>query len=147
MTIALSNYCLKENSREADDKWRVTITYGTGKGFKLQEINIQNQSQIEKIINNLEKGNLFIEKVNNGFSEKIASAKDLQDMYEKNYSNGKSHPLDLIEDVKKLVNKYANDELIKPKENIFEHKESIHEKQLFSLYALNQINKIANGGQ
>jgi DNA (cytosine-5)-methyltransferase 1 len=142
MTVALSNYCLKENGK-SDKKWRTTVTYGTGKNYKLQEISLREQKNIRAFIESLNKGNEFIEKVHNDFSEKIAHGKDLQDMYEKNYSNGKLHPVDLIAETNKLISKYTNGEIIKTKD-IFKHKQQIHKKQLYALYVINQITTIAN---
>jgi DNA (cytosine-5)-methyltransferase 1 len=142
MTVALSNYCLKENGK-SDKRWRATITYGTGKDYKLQEVNVNEQKAIKQLIATLHKGDEFIEKVHNGFSEKIAYGKDLQDMYEKSYSNEKLHPVDLIAEANKLVSQYANGEMIETK-GIFKHKHQVHKRQLYALYAVNQITQIAN---
>lgn len=142
MTVALSNYCLNKNGK-SDSKWRTTVTYGSGKDYKVQEINPSEQKIIELFISSLDKGSEFIEKIQNGFSEKIAYGEDLQDMYEKNYSNGKLHPFELIVETKKLINQYTNGEIIAT-QDIFKYKRKVHKKQLYALYAFNQITKIAN---
>ena len=142
MTVALSNYCLKENGK-SDKKWRTTVTYGTGKDYKLQEVTQKEQRNIEQLIKTFDNGDEFIEKMHNGFSERIACGKDLQDMYEKNYSNGKLHPTDLIAEASQLISQYANSEIVNTKD-VFEYKKQAHKKQLYALYAVNQITQIAN---
>ena len=142
MTITLSNYCLRENGL-SDKKWRTTVTYGTGINYKLQEINKTHQEKIEQFIGTLNNGNEFIERVQSDFLEKVAFGKDLQDMYEKGYSNGKLQPIELIEEAKNLVNLYANGDIIDTK-SIFKYKTNVHKKQLYALYTINQITQIAN---
>ena len=144
MTIALSNYCLKENGK-SDKKWRTTVTYGTGKNYKLQEITNKDWLKTKQLIETLDNGSEFIERVHNGFSEKIASGKDLQDMYEQSCSNGKLHlhPVDLIAETNKLISQHTNGE-IEDARDIFKYKDQVHKKQLYALYAVNQIVQIAN---
>jgi putative heme degradation protein len=55
----------------------------------LQEVTNQEQEKIKQLIQTFDSGGEFIEKVHNGFSEKIAYGKDLQVMYEQSYSNSK----------------------------------------------------------
>jgi DNA (cytosine-5)-methyltransferase 1 len=142
MTVALSNYCLKENGK-SDKKWRTTVTYGTGINYKLQEVSKAEQVEIKGFIEALPNGSEFIERIHNGFSEKIADGKDLQDMYEQSYSNGKLHPVELIAETNKLISQYANGEILDTK-NIFKYKNQVHKRQLYALYAVNQITQIAN---
>jgi len=142
MTVALSNYCLKENG-QSDKKWRTTVTYGTGKNYKLQEVTSKDQAKIKRLIKTFDNGDEFIERVHNGFSEKIAHGKDLQDMYEKSYSNSKLHPVELIAETNKLISEYANGEIVETK-NIFKYKNQVHKRQLYALYAVNKITQIAN---
>lgn len=144
MTVALSNYDLETNG-QADSRWRTTVTYGTGQGFKLQKSGTRReQKNINSfIIDNFDDGEKFIEKVHNGFSEKIAIGAELQEMYENNNSNEKLNPIDLIDDVAQLVSKYANGEVVNTGK-IFHHKECVHKRQLYALYALNQISLICN---
>ena len=143
MTVALSNYCLKEN-KASDGKWRTTITYGQGKGYKLQEINGRQQVKIKRCIEeNFSDGVDFIQEVESTFLGKIAKGRELQDMYEKNYSNEKLHPVELIEKTTGLVGKYANGEIISTKD-IFQYKSDVHKRQLYALYVINQISQIAN---
>lgn len=142
MTVTLSNYCLKKNGK-SDKKWRTTITYGTGEGYKLQEISLRSQTKIRTLIQSFDGGGEFIEKIDNGFSKKIAFGNELQDMYEKNYSNGKLHPVDLVFEVQKLVSQYAEEKMIDTG-GIFKYKKQVSKKQLYALYVINQIIQIAN---
>jgi DNA (cytosine-5)-methyltransferase 1 len=142
MTVALSNYCLKENGK-SDKKWRTTVTYGTGKNYKLQEVSNKEQTKIKKLIETFDNGKEFITKIHNGFSEKIAYGKDLQDMYEQSYSKAKLHPVDLIAETNKLISQYANGE-IEFTEDIFKYKDKVHKRHLYALYAVNRITQIAN---
>jgi hypothetical protein len=59
------------------------------RAYKLQEVTNQEQEKIKQLIQTFDSGDEFIEKVHNGFSEKIAYGKDLQVMYEQSYSNSK----------------------------------------------------------
>ena len=142
MTIALTNYCLKENGK-SDVKWRTTVTYGTGKNYKLQEVTSKEQAKIKQLIKTFDNGNEFIEKVHNGFSEKIAHGKDLQNMYEQSSSGKKLHPVELIAETNKLIGQYANGEIVNTKD-IFEYKNQVHKRQLYALYAVNKITQVAN---
>jgi DNA (cytosine-5)-methyltransferase 1 len=142
MTVALSNYCLIENGK-SDKKWRTTVTYGTGKNYKLQEVSNKEQTKIKKLIETFDNGKEFITKIHNGFSEKIAYGKDLQDMYEQSYSKAKLHPVDLIAETNKLISQYANGE-IEFTEDIFKYKDKVHKRHLYALYAVNRITQIAN---
>ena len=85
--------------------------------------------------------------INNGFSEKIARAELLQDMYETQHSNGKYiEPVELVDTIGELI------EAIDMKEPNFNQKgktllrkKSVPKKQVMALYAINRICSIANG--
>lgn len=146
MTIALSNYCLKRNGL-SDGKWRATVTYGTGRKFALQDVRQHEQRKIKRFIEKtFADGKDFTHAVHNGFSEKVAKGHELQDMYEKNCSNGKLNPIELIKETQKLVCRYANGELVDAG-NIFKYKQEVHKRQLYALYVINQISQIANQGR
>lgn len=144
MTVALSNYDLETNGQE-DGKWRTTVTYGTGQGFKLQEVTgKRDQKKVASFIkNNFDDGDEFLEEIHNGFSDKIANRRELQDMYEQNISNKKPNPVDLIEQVADMVSEYANGEIVETG-SVFDHKEKAYKRQLYALYALTQISITAN---
>jgi DNA (cytosine-5)-methyltransferase 1 len=144
MTIALSNYCLKKNS-DSDGVWRTTVTYGTGKAYKLQEVDASNHQEIEGfILGSFGDGESFIEAIKKGILHKVASSNKLQHMYERNlYHERNLHPVDLINELHFLVSKYANGEMIRVS-NIFKHKGRVHKKQIYALYAITQITKKIN---
>lgn len=145
MTVALSNYCLVENGL-SDGKWRTTVTYGTGEGFKLQEINpSKTKQQLHDIVYaNFEDAVGFFGEVHNGFSEKIADGKTMQTLYEKNASNDYLNPVKLVEEAAQLISKYANGEVVSV-DDVFEHKNNVPKRQLYALYVISHISSIANG--
>lgn len=150
MTIALSNYDLGTNG-PADGKWRTTVTYGTGQGFKLQEVGENEQNAISACIrdhnnDNHVNGQEFLDVVHNGFSEKIAPASELQTLYEQNISGEKLNPVKLIEEVVSMISKYANGEIVDT-HTVFYHKRKVHKRQLYALYALNHIRLTAHNSK
>ena len=144
MTVALSNYCLKRNS-DSDGVWRTTVTYGTGKAYKLQEVRPSNHQDIEGfILERFDDGKEFISAIKNDLLHKVSTSSKLQSMYEQNiYQDEKLHPVDLINKVHLLVSKYANGEMTDTVE-IFQYKNRAHKKQVYALYAVDQITRIIN---
>ena len=144
MTIALSNYCLKQNS-DSDGVWRTTVTYGTGKSYKLQEIDGSNQQDIEGfILESFDDGKEFIRVIKNDLLHKVSTSSKLQSMYERNlYHEVDLHPVDLIDELNFLVSKYANGEIVDVN-NIFKYKRYAHKKQIYALYAIIQITEKIN---
>ena len=144
MTVALSNYCLKKNGTY-DGKWRTTVTYGSGKNYKLQAVDNRRRLTIKNFIErNFNDGAEFIQKVDSEFLSKVASRNGLQSRYEQNISdNKKLSPIDLIDETAELISQYANGEIINTNK-IFKHKSNVHKRQLYALYAITQISKTAN---
>jgi DNA (cytosine-5)-methyltransferase 1 len=144
MTVALSNYCLKQNS-DSDGVWRTTVTYGTGKAYKLQEVDASIHQEIEGfILGSFDDGEDFIGVIKKDILNRVATSLKLQNMYERNlYHETNLHPVDLINELYFLVSKYANGEMIKVS-NIFKHKDHVHKKQIYALYAIAQITKKIN---
>jgi len=144
MTVALSNYCLKQNS-DSDGVWRTTVTYGTGKAYKLQEVDISNHQEIEGfILEGFDDGKEFIRVIKNDLLHKVSTSTKLQSMYEQNLFQGeKLHPVELINEVHLLVSKYANGEMVDTVE-IFQYKSRAYKKQVYALYAVDQITRVIN---
>jgi DNA (cytosine-5)-methyltransferase 1 len=146
MTIALSNFDIEKNDKQID-KWRVTAFYGTGDGFRIKSYKENYFMQLEPIIfKHFSDGEKFIHVINNGFTEKIANTKLLQEMYEKQKSlNGFLEPTKLVEEVTKIIARFdKNNELFIQNEHKIFDKEVVPKKQLYALYALNKIISIAN---
>jgi len=146
MTVTLSNYKISKNEKKAS-KWFTSVQYGTGKGFPVQELPDGYYRKIESLISTLKKGKRLIDIVNNGFSEKIGSKAQLQDMYEKNKSRDDLlEPTKLVEEVGLIIKSLdVDDELYEQKENkIFKNKDIVPIGQLFALYAVNKISSFAN---
>lgn len=148
LTVTLSNYDIENNSKSAEGKWFTSIQYGTGKGFPIQKINDKYYQNLEAIIKEYKGGKEFLKYINNGFSEKIGNAKELQKLYELQKSNTKyTEPTELVDSVQELIDKLniENVEVEQKKWRVFEHKDKVPVKQFLALYAINKISTIANG--
>lgn len=148
LTVTLSNYDIEKNPKTPVGIWYTSIQYGTGKGFPIQNINDKYYQNIETIIQEFKGGKEFLKFINNGFSEKIGNANELQKLYELQKSNEKyTEPAELVELVKEVIGRYevANIEIDQGENKIFKYKDKVPVKQLFALYAINKISTIANG--
>lgn len=147
LTVTLSNYDIEKNSKSAEGKWFTSIQYGTGKGFPIQKINDKYYKNLEDIIKEYKGGNEFLKYINNGFSEKIGNAKELQKLYEVQKSNSKyTEPTELVDSIQELIEK-LNIEKTEVEQNrikVFKYKDKVPVKQFFALYAINKISTIAN---
>jgi DNA (cytosine-5)-methyltransferase 1 len=147
LTVTLSNYDIEKNTKSAEGKWFTSIQYGTGKGFPIQKINDKFYKNIEDLIKEYKGGKEFLKYINNGFSEKIGNAKELQKLYELQKSNSKyTEPTELVDTVQELIEKLniENIEVVQNKIKVFKHKGKVPVKQFFALYAINIISTIAN---
>jgi DNA (cytosine-5)-methyltransferase 1 len=148
LTVTLSNYDIENNPKSAEGKWFTSIQYGTGKGFPIQKINDKYYKNLEWIINEYKGGKEFLKYINNGFSEKIGNANELQKLYELQKSNTKyTEPTELVDSVQEIIDelKIENVEIEQKKLIVFKYKEKVPVKQFFALYAINKISTIANG--
>lgn len=146
LTVTLSNFRIGED-KKSKNKWFTSIQYGTGEGYPSHLVNDYAYTEIEPIIESHSKGKRFIEIVNNSFSNKISSKKELQTLFEKqNEIEGKKDPTELIEDLKELIDSLITDEIMVDKNqvNVFKNKAKIPMKQVFALYGTNKIASLAN---
>ncbi len=147
LTVTLSNYDIEKNPKSSEGKWYTSIQYGTGKGFPIQKINNKFYESLEAIIKGHKGGKEFLKVINNGFTDKIANANELQKLYELQISNGKHlEPSELVVIVQKLINELDIDKvnIEQKKLKVFKYKEKVPVKQFFALYAINKISTIAN---
>jgi DNA (cytosine-5)-methyltransferase 1 len=148
LTVTLSNYDIENNPKSSEGKWFTSIQYGTGKGFPIQKVNDKYYKNIELIIKDYNGGLDFLRFINNGFSEKIGNASELQKLYELQKSSEKhTEPTELVDLIQEIIHKLniENVEVEQKKLIVFKHKEKVPVKQLFALYAINKISTIANG--
>jgi DNA (cytosine-5)-methyltransferase 1 len=148
LTVTLSNYDIENNPKSSEGKWFTSIQYGTGKGFPIQKINDKYYKNLEEIINEYKGGKEFLKHINNGFSEKIGNANELQKLYELQKSSTKyTEPTELVDLVQEILDELniENVEVEQKKLKVFKHKEKVPVKQFFALYAINKISTIANG--
>ena len=147
LTVTLSNYDIENNPKSAEGKWFTSIQYGTGKGFPIQKINDKYYKNLEEIINKYKGGKEFLKYINNGFTEKIGNAIELQKLYEQQKSNKRyTEPTELVNLVQEVIDKLEieNLEIEQTKFKVFKYKEKVPVKQFFALYAINKISTIAN---
>ncbi|WP_299115576.1 DNA (cytosine-5-)-methyltransferase [uncultured Winogradskyella sp.] len=146
LTVTLSNFDIEKNS-QTDDKWFTSIQYGTGEGFKNQNVIDGFYKTIEPIIAEKNSGPNFIKTINNGFSEKIGSSEQIQELYEMQVSNDiLLEPTELVEELSRIINniEFETTDFIQNETLIFKHKNIIPVEQLFALYAINKISTKAN---
>lgn len=147
LTVTLSNYDIENNPKSAEGKWFTSIQYGTGKGFPIQRINDKYYKNLEEIIKEYKGGKEFLKHINNGFSEKIGNANELQNLYELQKSSTKyTEPTALVDLVQELIDKLNITKVEVEQSNlrVFKHKERVPVRQFFALYAINKISTIAN---
>jgi len=147
LTVTLSNYDIENNPKSAESKWFTSIQYGTGKGFPIQKINDNYYKNLEEIIEEYKGGKEFLKYINNGFSDKIGTANELQKLYEFQKSTIRyTEPTELVDLVQEIIDelKVENVEVEQKKLIVFKHKEKVPLKQIFALYAINKISTIAN---
>ena len=82
LTVTLSNYDIDENSK-TKNKWFTSIQYGTGEGFPIQKVKDGYFEEIEDLIKEFKSGKKFLNIINNGFTVRIGTKLELQEMYEK----------------------------------------------------------------
>ena len=146
LTVTLSNFKIGED-KKTRNRWYTSIQYGTGEGYPSQTVNDNTYKKIEPYLNKYKIGNQFVEIINNGFSEKIGSRKELQKMFELQTSrNDLLEPTELIEELKSIIESLnvPNQELEQNDIQIFKNKDKVPLKQLFALYGINKITSTAN---
>ena len=146
MTVTLSNYDIENNTKTLE-YWFTSIQYGTGVNFKNQKVEDGFYKEIEPLIVKEKNGKEFINIINNGFTDKIGSAKDLQIMYEKQVSiNDLLEPTALVERVNEIISNiiFENINFHQKDKILFKNKSIIPMSQVFALYAINKITSKAN---
>ncbi len=146
ITVTLSNYLIDGDNKDTS-KWITSVQYGNGDGFPTYYFLDDFYKELEDIIISYKNGNKFIDVINNGFSEKIGSAIQLQQLYEiQKSTNTLYEPTILIEEVANIISSFLNekDNFIQNSLVVFKSKSKVPMKQLFALYAINKISSIAN---
>jgi len=145
ITVTLSNYDVT-NSKQSN-RWITSVQYGNGEGYPSVNYDDTIYKKIEPLLEKFKEGKEFVEIVNNGFSEKIAKATDLQRLYEEQKSKDKFlEPTELIEEVGNLIDEFKFDSPDYKQDDpiIFDKKKVVPKKQLMALYAINKITSIIN---
>ncbi len=140
MAVTLSNYDLKKNGN-ADGRWRCSVTYGQGKGYRIQIINSASLPVIRDAVRAVgPEGQRFSRFITNGFTAKVAPSRVMQQLYETNKSvNGYNNPAVIIDKTGPLIDRFIkkDEHVILPSK--FLRKRSIPKRQLFALLAVSQI--------
>jgi len=149
ITVTLSNYHIKNDNKEEKDirKWITSVQYGSGEGFPTFEYKDLYYKELEPVIKKFENGNKFLEIINNGFSEKVAKSKFLQEMYETQKSKRQFlKPTKLVEKACEIINSFnfTSPNFVQNGTVIFKNKIIVPKKQILALYAINKITSVAN---
>ncbi len=145
ITVTLSNYDI--TNKKSASKWITSVQYGNGDGYPSQNYPDNFFGTLEKVIMGFERGPEFVETINNGFSEQVASSELLQEMYENRRSQQPFlEPTELIEKVASIIDDFTFDSPDFKQNGLiyFNHKESVPKKQIMALYAINKVSSIAN---
>jgi DNA (cytosine-5)-methyltransferase 1 len=146
LTVTMSNYDIDKNEKKVG-KWLTSVQYGNGKGFPTFNFPDGLFIEIEPLIRNTKKGEKFLDVINNGFSEKIAKGKTLQEMYENQRSQDNLlDPTSLVEEVAHIITRFttASETFEQNDLIVFKDKADVPISQLYALYAINKIVTIAN---
>ncbi len=144
ITVTLSNYNIEDNKNK--ERWITSVQYGNGDGFPTHNYPDGYYSCLEKTIRTFERGKEFLQIVNNGFSERIASKDVLQRMYETRLGEEDYlEPTELVEHIARLIKGFSFEEadLDNPKQTFFK-KSIVPKKQVMALYAINKVSSTAN---
>ncbi|MBE7640384.1 DNA (cytosine-5-)-methyltransferase [Salegentibacter sp. BLCTC] len=146
ITVTLSNYNIEKNEKKIS-KWITSVQYGNGKGFPTYNFCDNKFKELEQCLKGIPKGKDFIHRINDSFTNKIANGKILQEMYEKQNSEGcYLEPTILIEEVGNIINdmEIEGQKFYQNQKTIFLNKNNVPLKQVFALYAINKISSVAN---
>jgi DNA (cytosine-5)-methyltransferase 1 len=146
ITITLSNYnIVGAKHQQIGKRWITSAQYGNGEGFPHQDFEDGFYEVLEPFVSRLENGSKFIEIINNGFSEKIASAELLQRMHEEQCCfNNYLEPSRLVEEVAHIVDKFHFQHPLVEEAGYLGFKTQVPKKQVLALYAINRIATVAN---
>jgi DNA (cytosine-5)-methyltransferase 1 len=146
ITVTLSNYNVLKNEKRVS-KWRTSVQYGNGEGYPVHNLPDGFYNELEHLIQKIDKGNEFLQVVNNGFTDKIGNGTSLQEMYETQQSEGVLlEPTERVVEVGRFIELLGVDkrDFTQEELTIFKYKKQVPVSQLFALYALNKISTIAN---
>lgn len=145
LTVTLSNFRIGED-KTSKNKWFTSIQYGNGEGYPSQQVEDNIFKSLEPLIQSYSEGRKFLEIINNGFSEKIGSSNELQDLYEKQSRIGeKIDPTELVEELKSIINSLGKVNSIScTNVKAFEYKKKVPMKQILALYGINFITTKTN---
>lgn len=149
ITVTLSNYDIEKNEKKGS-LWKTSVQYGTGVGFPNYNYEDGYYKKIEQLVRRTKRGLDFLEVINNGYTDKMGSQSELQQMYELQHSkNMLLEPTELIRELAHIIKSLDidNEIFIQEQNVIFKNKEEISLKQLFALYAINKIATVANKGR
>jgi len=151
ITVTLSNYDITTNKtkkrQRRQNKWLTSVQYGNGDGFPCNNYPDNYYKKLEPVIKSFENGRSFLETVNNGFSEQIATNNIFQRMYEEHKNEDQFiEPTALIENVASLINSIKFDvPAFKMNGQKIFLKPVVPKKQILALYIISKICSVVNG--
>lgn len=107
LSVTLSNYDIENNPKSTEGKWFTSIQYVKGKGFPIQKFNDKYNKNLEEINKEYKEGTEFLKYLNNGFSENIGNAQEMQKLYELQKLNSKHiESTESVDTVQELIEKF-----------------------------------------
>jgi len=146
MTVALANYDVTKRGASADGAWRCFVTYGISQGYRVQPIDLNQLGRIRHAVEkNTSNGFAFVDRVTNGFTEKIPSAQVLQQLYETNKpSEGVTlNPQTLLEETKKIIYQFTDQDTCADLSHGLFLRDNVPVSQLYALFAVCHIISVA----
>lgn len=144
MAVTLSNYDLRKNG-QADGTWRCSVTYGIGKGYGIQRIRFGRIPAIlDAVKDSGPEGVRFSKYIRDHFRARVAPARLMQRMYERNISlNGYENPAALIDKAATLIDRHVKCDVAVEMKSSLLLREEIPKRQLFALLAIVEIARTA----
>ena len=136
ITVALVNYPLETNDKEADGRWRVYATFGAGRGYRVHRLGDRDANPVKEQILENRKGGAFIGEVSRYIQNLKASGADLKSMLEANAIRSKKHPISIINGIGSIIERFVPEsQYLLVQKGVFEDHARIHSRHLYAVYS------------
>ena len=136
MTTALTNYSLEGNAGQSDGVWRSYITFGTGRGYRVQRVNQNDLKSLREEITEHSSGRIFMAEIDQYLDKLGATGQDLTNLLTSSKITAKKHPISIINRLGSIISKAISDRHYSlMKDSIFGQCAKIRTRHLFAIYA------------